>query len=101
MREPAAFSFVLTKEDGARIYGTSLVFDEEIPPEIVDQVDFAFEHNSKLHNSWDILKFQIKNLFILKRHFVSYPTMLFLSNFETPSNKSIKFIYQRMTCLSR
>ena len=67
MREPVAFSFVLTKEDGARIYGTTLVFDEEIPLEIADQVDFASEHNFQLYISWDISKFRTKNLFILKR----------------------------------
>jgi len=51
MREPVAFSFVLTKEDGARIYGTTLVFDEEIPLEIADQVDFISGHNSHLYTS--------------------------------------------------
>ena len=38
MREPATFSFILTKEDGARIYGTALVFDEDFPEELSEKV---------------------------------------------------------------
>jgi len=30
IREPTSFSFILTREDGARVYGTTLVFDEDI-----------------------------------------------------------------------
>ena len=44
MREPVSFSFILTKEDGARIYGSAIVFDEEFPTDLSDQVreKFAF-----------------------------------------------------------
>ena len=41
MREPTAFSFILTREDGARVYGNCLVFDEDFPDELKDQVMLA------------------------------------------------------------
>lgn len=39
MSPPIIFSFILTREDGARVYGTTLVFDEEFPIELLDQVN--------------------------------------------------------------
>lgn len=41
MRDSTAFSFILTREDGARIYGTCLAFDEDFPEELKEEVTFS------------------------------------------------------------
>jgi len=38
IREPFTFSFILTKESGERVYGTSLIFDEDFPEDLKKQV---------------------------------------------------------------
>ena len=38
MRDPISFSFILTQEDGTRIYGTCLNFDESIPVNLIAQL---------------------------------------------------------------
>jgi len=41
IREPFTFSFILTKESGERVYGTSLIFDEDFPENLVSNFEYG------------------------------------------------------------